>query len=78
MITADEVYGGNRKSRKCDLCADTPYHWDQGGGGPNGKQACVEVCPMSAILFTSQIPEKYDVNLRQYDSWGDLGYPTTD
>ena len=89
-IVADEDGDGNRKSRKCDLCADTPYHWDKStGGGPNGKQACVEVCPMSAIKFTTQMPNQtktdkltdydeggYNVNLRRSDAWGDLGYPT--
>lgn len=33
----------------CDLCADTPY-WNE-EGGPSGKQACVEVCPMRAVQF---------------------------
>ncbi len=52
---------------KCDLCADTPY-WSE-KGGPYGKQACVEVCPMKAIVFTSEVPsqagdEGYEVNLR--------------
>ena len=82
IVTPDENFDGDRKSRKCDLCANTPYHWDPAGGGPDGKQACVEVCPMSAIRFTSQIPAQTDagyyVNLRRYDAWGDLGYPTTD
>ena len=52
---------------KCDLCADTPYWKERGGSG--GKQACVEVCPMRAIAFTSEVPtqtgnEGYEVNLR--------------
>jgi ferredoxin len=34
---------------RCDLCADTPYWNEQ--GGPGGKQACVEVCPMRAVEF---------------------------
>lgn len=34
---------------RCDLCADTPY-WDE-EGGPSGKHACEEVCPMRAIEF---------------------------
>jgi len=54
-------------SQKCDLCADTPY-WEE-DGGPDGKQACVEVCPMKAIQFTNEIPAQvgslgYEVNLR--------------
>ncbi len=64
---------------KCDLCADARYHWDERGGGPSGKQACVEVCPVGAIKFTREIPLQehagYDVNLRG-PSWSFLGYPT--
>jgi protein NrfC len=69
----------DKKSRKCDLCANTPYHWDDAGGGPNGKQACVEVCPVGAIRFTKKIPVQkgdkgYKVNLRT-KNWWKLGYP---
>jgi len=69
----------DEKSRKCDLCANTPYHWDDAGGGPNGKQACVEVCPVGAIKFTKKIPVQkgdngYKVNLRT-KNWWKLGYP---
>ncbi len=69
-----------KKSLKCDLCAEAPYHWDEAGGGPKGKQACVEVCPLEAITFTSEIPRQegdkgYKVNLRR-GYWGRLGYPT--
>ena len=63
------------KSSKCDLCIDTPY-WDE-KGGPAGKQACVESCPMKAIKFVAQTPDQtetdgYDVNLRN-DHWLNLG-----
>jgi protein NrfC len=63
------------KSSKCDLCLDTPY-WDE-KGGPGGKQACVEACPMKAIKFVAEAPnqqetEGYDVNLRN-DHWLNLG-----
>jgi protein NrfC len=69
----------DEKSRKCDLCTVTPYHWDDAGGGPNGKQACVEVCPVGAIKFTKEIPVQkgdagYKVNLRT-EHWWKLGYP---
>ena len=52
---------------KCDLCANTPY-WP-GKGGPGGKQACIEVCPVNAIAFTSGTPIQegitaYEVDLR--------------
>jgi protein NrfC len=67
------------RAAKCDLCATAKYHWDPAGGGPQGKQACVEVCPVKAIKFTGQVPPQtragYDVNLRD-ESWGRLGYPT--
>ena len=53
---------------KCDLCTDTPY-WNE-SGGPRGKQACVEVCPMNAIALTAELPaqtgrEGYEVDLRR-------------
>jgi len=67
-------------AQKCDLCADAPYHWDEGGGGPKGKQACVEVCPVGAIEVTDRIPLQqgdggYKVDLRG-SSWRRLGYPS--
>jgi protein NrfC len=69
-------------AQKCDLCADAPYHWDKAGGGPKGKQACVEVCPVAAIKFTRELPEQkgdkgYKVNLRG-SAWKKLKYPITD
>jgi protein NrfC len=65
----------DNKSTKCDLCIDSPY-WDE-KGGPGGKQACVESCPMMAIKFVKEIPDQeetngYDVNLRN-DHWLNLG-----
>ena len=69
------VIDGVGKSSKCDLCIDTPY-WNE-KGGPGGKQACVESCPMMAIKFVSKMPNQeetdgYDVNLRN-DHWLKLG-----
>jgi protein NrfC len=64
------------KSQKCDLCADTTYWSEEGGAG--GKQACVEICPMRCIRFTSEIPSEdvgYEVNLRT-SAWGHFGMPT--
>jgi protein NrfC len=63
---------------KCDLCVNTPY-WSE-KGGPGGKQACVEVCPMRAIKLVKEVPSQlgnagYDVNLRN-EHWGYLGLPT--
>jgi len=66
------------RAQKCDLCANTPF-WNE-KGGPGGKQACAEVCPMGATKFTREIPSQegdvgYLVNLRG-ESWNKLGYPT--
>ncbi len=62
----------------CDLCTNTPF-WNE-KGGLDGKQCCVEVCPVGAIKFTKNIPAQkgdkgYKVNLRG-DGWRKLGYPT--
>jgi protein NrfC len=66
---------GKGKSSKCDLCVDTPF-WNE-KGGPGGKQACVESCPMMAIKFVTEMPNQeetdgYDINLRN-DHWLNLG-----
>ncbi len=68
----------DKHAHKCDLCLDTPF-WNEKGGS-NGQQACVKVCPTSAIKFTNEIPTQagdggYKVNLRQQDAWGQLGWP---
>ena len=80
FLAADRAYDGTAKSRKCDLCANAAYHWDEAGGGPDGRQACVAVCPVGAILFTKKIPRQTDggymVDLRDRN-WGRLGYPTS-
>lgn len=81
FLAADKAYDAEAKSRKCDLCANAPYHWDEAGGGPDGKQACVAVCPVGAIAFTKEIPTQegdggYKVNLRDA-AWARLGYPTS-
>jgi protein NrfC len=65
----------SKKAMKCDLCLDTPY-WNE-KGGPSGKQACVETCPMKAIRFVAETPDQtetdgYDVNLRN-EHWLNLG-----
>ncbi|MCP4716896.1 MAG: 4Fe-4S dicluster domain-containing protein [Deltaproteobacteria bacterium] len=63
---------------KCDLCAEAPYWSEQ--GGPGGKQACVEACPLGGVSFQRETPEQdgddgYNVNLRG-EAWKKLGYPT--
>jgi len=65
------------RAQKCDLCSDAPF-WEE-KGGPEGKQACVEVCPVGAIKFVKEIPQQkgddgYKVNLRG-PVWRSLGYP---
>jgi protein NrfC len=55
------------KAAKCDLCLKAPF-WIE-PGGPKGKQACIEVCPMHAIKLIEETPKQmgnagYDVNLR--------------
>ena len=55
-----------KKSAKCDLCADAPY-WSE-PGGPGGKQACIETCPVKALKLVHEAPPQldvagYDVNL---------------
>ncbi len=79
VIAPDDNSGGKLKGRKCDLCAGAAYHWDESGGGPQGKQACVEVCPVGAIKFTDKAPAQegdagYKVNLRGI-AWRILGFP---
>ena len=78
FMAPDKKYDGELKAIKCELCADAPYHWDPQGGGPQGKQACVEVCPVGAIQFTAKVPEQegdtgYKVNFRDW-TWVTLGY----
>lgn len=79
MVMSDDSHGGQKAGRKCDLCANAKFHWDESGGGPNGKQACVEICPVGAISFTNKIPVQtgdagYEINLRDIN-WQKLGYP---
>ena len=79
VLVPDKKKEAEVRVTKCDLCAGAPFHWDAAGGGPDGKQACVEVCPVGAIKFTKEIPEQkgdagYKVNLRGY-AWRILGFP---
>ena len=41
----------SKKCLKCDLCKETPYYDSQ------GKQACVEICPVGAIVFEQRAAE---------------------
>lgn len=63
-------------AQKCDLCLDTP-HWKRQGGS-TGRQACIESCPLGAIMFSEKVPLQegnagYEVNLRG-KGWEKLGY----
>ena len=67
-----------KQSQKCDLCVNTPFMGET--GGPGGTQACVNVCPVNAIRFTTRMPdqgsdESYVVNLRG-SAWAKLGMTT--
>jgi protein NrfC len=80
MVQPDAAVEFGASSRKCDLCAGAPFHWDEEGGGPVGSQACVAVCPVHAIAFTREMPlqagnKGYQVNL-QDSAWRSLGYVT--
>lgn len=81
VVAPDPAFDNAPKSRKCDLCQNAQFHWSEQGGGIDGVQTCVAVCPVNAIQFTTEIPNQqgnqgYDVNLRNAN-WGNLGYPTT-
>ena len=66
----------DKHAQKCDLCENAKY-WDQ-VGGPNGKRACEEVCPMGAIQFTKVLPEQsetgYEKDMRTGTVWDTLGF----
>jgi len=63
-------------AQKCDLCATAPF-WKQ-PGGPDGKQACVTLCPVGALTMTKQIPKQkgdsgYQADLRG-EGWKKFGF----
>jgi len=67
-----------RKSTKCDLCESAPY-WDE-MGGPDGKQACIETCPVQALKLVGDAPPQtdisgYDINLAR--PLPQTGFPKT-
>lgn len=49
-----------KKSAKCDLCESAPY-WNE-RGGPEGKQACVETCPVKALNLVTKTPPQRDID----------------
>ena len=66
-----------RFGESCDLCLDTPY-WSE-KGGVDGKQACVEVCPVGAVRLSTETPgnledREEEVNFRG-EGWKKIGYP---
>lgn len=67
-----------RYGESCDLCRDTPYWSEQGGA--EGKQACVEVCPLGAVRLSTETSTtsengECEVNYRG-EGWKKIGYPT--
>lgn len=69
-----------KTAQKCDLCKSAK-NWNE-KGGVDGKQACVENCPMKSIAFTGTTPTQsggngYEVNLRTM-GWAFLGLPIDD
>lgn len=83
MVRPHEQYGGQLKSRKCDLCLSAPYHFDPMGGGvgENNVRTCEAVCPMKAIKFVLLVPQKdgidhYNCNLRDR-KWQQLDFDVT-
>ena len=44
----------DKKAIICDLCA-TAHYWSE-QRGPDGKQACIEICPMGALALTKKPP----------------------
>lgn len=66
-----------RYVESCDLCAETPF-WDEQGGA-DGKQACVEACPLGAVRLSTEISTNLEkgegeVNFRG-EGWKKIGYP---
>ena len=75
-----ETYPNDLQTRpvaSCDLCLDTPYWKEQ--GGVDGKQACVEACPVGAVRLSTEMPTNLEngedeVNFRG-EGWKKIGYP---
>ena len=66
-----------RQADSCDLCLDTPF-WDE-QGGVDGKQACVEACPLGAVRLSTDTSgnledSKNEINFRGI-GWKKIGYP---
>ena len=80
MQSSFEKYPRDIETRyveSCDLCAETPF-WDEQGGA-DGKQACVEACPLGAVRLSTGISENLqnaecEVNFRG-EGWKKIGYP---
>ncbi len=66
-----------RPVESCDLCLDTPFWNEQ--GGVEGKQACVEACPLGAVRFSTEISTSLESGEREVnfrgEGWKKIGYP---
>jgi len=66
-----------RQVESCDLCLDTPF-WNEQGGA-EGKQACVEACPLGAVRFSTEISKNLESGEREVNfrgkGWKKIGYP---
>ena len=66
-----------RQVESCDLCLDTPF-WNEQGGA-EGKQACVEACPLGAVRFSTEISTNLESGEREVNfrgkGWKKIGYP---
>ena len=66
-----------RQIESCDLCLDTPF-WNEQGGA-DGKQACVEACPLGAVRFSKEISTNLESGEREVnfrgEGWKKIGYP---
>jgi protein NrfC len=66
-----------RPLESCDLCLDTPFWKEQ--GGVEGKQACVEACPLGAVRFSTEVSVSLESGEREVnfrgEGWKKIGYP---
>ena len=66
-----------RRAESCDLCLETPF-WNEKGGA-EGKQACVEACPLGAVRLCTETSSNMENGEREVNFrgkvWKKIGYP---